>query len=65
MDMFLTQRTIGNSKFAFVADSKGFVDAYLVSTSENGYKAESWKSATICCGFYDNETTTYGGIFIP
>ena len=63
--MFLTQRTIGNSKFAFVADSKGFVDAYLVSTSENGNKADYRKSTTICCGFYNNETTTYGGVFSP
>ena len=62
--MFLKQRTIGNSKFAFVADRKVFIDAYLVSTAENGYKAESQKPNTICCGFCSTETTTYGGIFI-
>ena len=52
-------------KFAFVADRNAFVDAYLVSGTENVYKAESWKSATICCGFCTNRTTTYGGIFKP
>ena len=28
------------TQFAFIADRKVFVDAYLVSTAENGYKAE-------------------------
>ena len=65
MDIFLTQRTIGNSKFAFAADRKVFIDAYLVSTSENGYKPEFQKSTTICCGFYTLETTAYVGVFIP
>ena len=63
--MLLKRRTIGNSKFAFVADRKVFIDAYLVFTSKNGYKAEFRKSTTICCGFCNNETTKYGGIFIP
>jgi len=47
--------------FVFVADRNVFVDAYLVSGSENGYKAKSRKSTTICCGFCFDETTTYGG----
>lgn len=63
--MFLKRRTIGNSKFAFVADRKVFIDAYLVSGFENGCKSEFQKSTTICCGFYDNETAIYGGVFIP
>ena len=53
------------TQFAFIADRKVFVDAYLVSTAENGCKAEFRKSTTICCGFYLDETTTYGGIFDP
>ena len=53
------------SNAAFVADRNVFVDAYLVLDFENGCKAESRKSTTICCGFYSDKTTTYGGIFIP
>ena len=49
-------------RFGFVADKNVFVDAYLVFSTENGYKGKSRKSTTICCGFCTNETTTYGGI---
>ena len=50
--------------FGFVADRNVFIDAYLVSNAENGYKVKFQKSTTICCGFYSDETTTYGGILV-
>lgn len=34
-----------------MADRKIFIAAHLVLGSENGYKAESKKATTICCGF--------------
>ena len=52
-------------KSAVVADRNVFVDAHLVSSAENGYKAESRNKATICCGFFFDETTIYGGFSAP
>ena len=51
--------------FAFVADRNVCIDAYLVFGAESGCKPESRKTTTICCGFYFDETTTYGGVFNP
>ena len=46
--------------FAFVADRNVFIDAYLVCDAENGCKAKSWFSTTICCG---NVTASHHNIW--
>ena len=38
-------------KFAFVADTNLFNDAYLVSIAAVGYKLESQNQTPGCCGF--------------
>jgi len=52
-------------KFAFLADTNLFSDAYLVSAAAVGYKPESAFVTPRCCGFCTNETTTSWGEISP
>ena len=51
--------------FAFVADRNLFIDAYLISGAENGYKAKFRLPTTICCGCDTNRNHNIWWYFCP
>jgi hypothetical protein len=51
------------SKFTFTADTNHFIDARLVSSTKNSYKAKSQKYTTMECGLLSRKTATLGGAF--
>ena len=52
-------------KFAFVAETNLFSDAYLVSVAAVGYKPEFDFTTPGCCGLCTHETTTSWGEIKP